>query len=541
MKYTFLIILLPLLLFASWNPTVQPDTRLNETVIQIASRYDQPFPQGLFQQPMNREAVYGFLQFAADSLELTSSERETITLMLQWYGGEKTLFSRSNDSSRINLSLELSGDVDIGLKDSLSYGMQGIIGPGISGNLGGLSFNTNFYVWTEFRNDTMWLPHGYQPYKGNAYNLFGREDSAGMRSSDIFRAGVSWDLGFSHWDMGVDFLKTGPSVRNPLMLNLESSPMAYLRMRLDFDWFNYTHIAGVPQSIKDGNRNMMFHRLEVPFFDHKLVAGLNGAVVYGTVLDSAGTALVHSDPLDQRYYNIDRTFEPVYLVPLLPFAFAEHFTGDRDNAILSLDLSLRLPTNFHWYVEFLLDDMSAPHTLFSDDFGNKWGLTVGGQWFGVVGEKNITVSTEYSRIEPWVYTHFRGASHRYMHYGASMGSEMGPNSDLLWIDVAYQISSKHRLSISFENQRWNREYRGGSSEHVFITETTVNDSKDSLGNTDLIGDSITKEFLAGNVQTDQIVTAEWEFNAYRLFEVNSKLSYSSRDGVGIGFTGGFRF
>jgi len=286
---------------------------------------------------------------------------------------------------------------------------------------------------------------------------------------------------------------------------------------------------------------MMIHRLEVPLFEQRFVFGLNGAVVFGSAADSISTAKVHSDPLEQKFYGIDRTFEPVYLVPFLPFAFAEHFTGDRDNALLSFDLSLRLPTNFHWYFEFLLDDMSSPATLFSDDFGNKWGLTVGGQWFGVVGGKNLTVSTEYSRIEPWVYTHFRGVSHRYMHYGAMMGSEMGPNSDLFWNDATYQISQRHAISLSFENQRWNREYRGGSSEHVLITNAIYEESKDEDGNTDLVVDSKTKEFLTGNVQKDQIVTMGWEFNSYHLFEMNSEIIYSTRNGFGIGINGGFRF
>lgn len=541
MKQLLLLLVMTSLLCASWNPVVRRDSRLDMVMLQISSRYDQPLPVGYFQQPMRREPVVDFLRHALDSLELTTGEREDVELLVQWYDGEKTLFSRSNDNSRINLNLDLTGDVDFAVQDSFVYGAKGIITPRLDGHLGGLSFSSEFSVWTETRSDTMWYKNFYEPYEGNPYNLFGRADSGNVRSSDLFRAAVSWDLGLSKWDFGVDHLKSGPAQRNPLTLNLDVSPAAFGRMNLNFKWFTYTHVAAMVQSMKDYNRYMMYHRFEIPFIDNKFVVGFNESVVYGSSGDSVETAKVHSDPLEQSFYSVDRSFQPVYLVPFLPFAFAEHFTGDRDNALLSFDLSLRIPADFHWYFEFLIDDMSAPHTLFSDDWGNKWGLTVGGQWFGSVAEKNLTLSTEYSRIEPWVYTHFRGVSHRYMHFGSGIGSDMGPNSALIWSEAELQLNQKHRLSIAFENQRWNHDVRGGSAEHVFISRTTSEESIDESGRPKYLPDSETKEFLSGDVKSDNIVSLGWSFLPYHLFEMDANIYHSSRNGFGMKVIGGFRF
>ena len=48
------------------------------------------------------------------------------------------------------------------------------------------------------------------------------------------------------------------------------------------------------------------------------------------------------------------------------------------------DVNLLWPADFRWYAEFFLDDMLAPWKIFSSDFGNKWALTVGGQYFGTL-------------------------------------------------------------------------------------------------------------------------------------------------------------
>ncbi len=541
MKQLLLLLCILTPLFSAWNPVIRRDDRLDRTIRQLSSRYDIPMPDGFSQQPMHREPVVEFLRFAHDSVELTAGEITDVALLLEWYEGDRTLFSRSNEQASININLDLTGEADLKYKDSVGLGFKGIIAPAINGHIGGISFSSQFMVLTEARNDTMWQRHTYQAYQGNPFNLFDRADSGDIRASDEFRAGASWNLGLSKWDFGVDNLKSGPVVRNALTLNLQESPAAYIRMGLDFPWFNYTHIALVPQTLTNLNRHMMYHRIEIPFASSKFKVGINETVVYGSSTDSLSTAKVHSDPVEEHVYDVERSFEPVYAIPFIPFVFAEHFTGDRDNALLSFDFSLNLPTTFQWYLEFILDDISAPHTLFNDDWGNKWGLTVGGSWFGLVANKNLTLSTEYSRIEPWVYTHFKGASHRYSHYGSSIGSNMGPNTDVIWTEAELQLNQKHRFSISFENLRWNHEYRGGSIDHVFISENLWKQSKDEDGNTNLVEDSETKEFLSGNVQSDQIVTLGWDFLPYHLYEMESRVSYSSQTGLKIGFTGGFQF
>jgi hypothetical protein len=517
-----------------WNPIVKRDSRVVTFLIQLSTRYNIPLPSSIYQQPLHRKDVANFLELALVGNELSKIESEYANLIYNWYKGDRTLFSRSNDQAQIKVNASLTGDIDTHLNDSLIYGLKGIVNPAINGNIGPISFASEFLIWTEIQNDTVWRVSNYEPYNGNPYNLFGRNDTGSIRSSDMFRAAISYEKKIISLDIGVDNLTSGPVLKNRLTLNLDRSPAPFIRYKFDFEMWNYTHIFGSLKSMKDYSKYFAYHRLEVPLLNKKFIIAINEIVVYGSSADSAKTANVHSNPLVPEDYEIDRTVEPVYLIPFVPFAFVEHYNGDRDNAIISLDMSLRFPQNFLWYFEFLVDDISNPATLFSDDFGNKWGLSVGGQWSYNLAKRPFTANVEYSRIEPWVYTHFKGVSHRFTHFGESAGSELGPNSDQLWAEIAWQVSKLNKFSFGVTQKRWNKEYRGGDISHVFVI------SKNSEAN-DIPEDSETKKFLSGNITKDHLFEIGWQLLPFQIFEVDSRVSYSSLNGFGLSFYGGFRF
>lgn len=536
MRILSIILIFYTLVSAEWDPTIRRNLRLNEFITQISSRYNVPVTNDLYQEPQKREEVAQFIQYAIDSLNLTKGELEDAKLLLRYYNGDRVIVGKANEKGRFNLNLNLTGDADLGTKDSLHLGFKGIINPSINGFISGISYTSGFSVWTEARNDTIWVKNNYQPYNGNPYNLFGREDSGNVRASDMFRVGTSWDWGLSEWDVGVDQLKSGPAVKNPLILNITTNNIFYTRLKLKFKWFTYTHIFGIPQSIRGYNRFLYYHRVDIPLWDKRINIGVNGAIVYGSTADSATTAPSQNDPLSSYNYNITRTINPVYLIPFVPFAFAEHFSGDRDNVLMSFDFSIRAPTDFYWYFEFLIDDISSPLTIFSDDWGNKWGITAGGKWFGNVKGKNLTISSEYTRVEPWVYTHFYGTANRYSNFGSLMGAHIGPNSDQLWLETKFQLNQKNRFSIAFTNHRYNHEQRGGDFKDVFINEATAEESNGTL-----TPDKETKVFLDGNVTKEQIYAINWELLPYHLYEMSSTLSYSSLRGFQIRLIGNVGF
>lgn len=521
-----------------WHPNAPQDQRVELLLLRLKSRYGFSLPNSFYMKPYKMSEVSELLTEAIESGKLSSQELSEAMLINSWYSGNKSLFGKKGDVGSININLGVKGLVELGVKDSVVYHGIGTLNPRLNGNIGKLSFYSDMKIFTEIDSDTSWRVSSYEPYMGNPYNLFQRNDSGSVRSSDIFRAGVTWKLGKVTFDFAVDHLKSGPARYNPLMLNADKSPMTYLRTTFDFKWFTYTHTVGQLKMFKDAQKYLYHHRLQFPLFKDRMIFGFNEAIVYGTTLDSLTMGKVNSDPLRKQYYNIDRDIEPVYLIPFVPYAFAEHFSGDRDNALLSIDLVIKIPKNFHWYCELLMDDISNPLTLFSDDFGNKWAVSVGGIWFTTIGERSLTTEFEYTRVEPWTYTHFKGASHNYAHFGHSLGAELGPNSAQINARTEFQITDKQSIALTYKNNRKDGTYRGGSIYDVMIQEV----ESDELG---LPQDSKTKEFLK-NPTLFNSVGIEWEVLPYHFFEITSRVSYNkdSEESKGypeIGLWGGFNF
>ncbi len=538
MKALLLIFVSTLTLFAQWAPNARQNRQSEELLLRIHSRYDMDLPNAFYMKPYSMMSVGTYLGSAIESGKLTPFELSDALLIKQWNDGSKTLFSRHGDRGGININLSLIGDLSLAPKDSLVIHGKGTLNPRINGHIGNLSFYSDMMIHTEIATDTLWPMSSYEPYDGTPYNLFNRDDSASVRSSDIFRAGVTWKLGKTAFDFAVDHLQSGPAIYNPLTLNSTKHPITYLRTTMDFKWFTYSHTAGMLRNFRDGKKFLYHHRLQFPLFKNRLIFGFNEAIVYGSTLDSTSMSEINNDPLQEKYNDVERSIEPVYLIPFVPFAFAEHFSGDKDNALMSIDLMLKMIPNTHIYSEFLIDDMSNPLTLFSDDFGNKWAITVGGLWFNELFNRDFTASLEYTRVEPWTYTHFRGASHNYTNFGTSMGAELGPNSAQINLGVKLQLTNKQSLAIRFQNSRYDRTYRGGQIFDVMI-------DKNSALELDLTADIKTKEFLV-DPESESVGTLEWTLLPYRLYEMKTSVSLHDRSFdespfVSLGLWGSFNF
>jgi hypothetical protein len=213
------------------------------------------------------------------------------------------------------------------------------------------------------------------------------------------------------------------------------------------------------------------------------------------------------------------------MIPFVPYAFAEHYVGDRDNSTMSFDVSLFFPRAFRWYVEFFLDDITTPITIFGEDWGNKWALTSGGEYFGRVFERDVHALIEYSRVEPWVYTHFYGGSHRYTHFGKSLGNPLGPNSAALFLLGEVSLNKSHELGLTFRNERKNSSVRGGSVEDVF---------QDGM-------DSEIKKFLGDGAQSENTFGIIWQMTPFSAFSMGAHLEYDIDGEVGLSMNGRYLF
>ncbi len=509
---------------ADYSPAVRPDSDMDRFIRKVWVQSGLPYPRGLLSQPMHAGEVMVLLDSARSDTPVvnTPASRRLLNDLSGLLNGNRHLFSsrarvgRERKWSVENyINLSLLGDVRPSYVEAGDIRMKGIIRPGLSGALGSLSYYMNVDVWTEFRSDTAFHPSSYEPYQGIPYNLYGRADSGHVRSSDSFRAGIGLALGPIHLETAVDYLKQGPAVFYPLTLSGYAPPVTYLRGRMNLHAFRYIHTFGMLKAQKDKPKYMYSHRLEIPLRSESIVLAINETILNGSTAERT-----QSDSLRPQYYGETRDVEWVYLIPFVPFSFAEHYVGDRDNATLSFDLSVSLPKPFRWYAELFLDDITA--TIWTDDFGNKWALTLGGEYFGTVANRDLYAVVEYSRVEPWVYTHFYGGSHRYTHFDKSLGSPYGPNSDALMIQSDISLNELNAVGAYFNRVRTNSTVRGGSISDVFHLEK----------------DSKTKEFLGKGTSVRSEIGALWRFNTFGRFKIHAKAGYEFGTGVALRATGG---
>ena len=516
-----------------YEPNAKIDGRIDVILQTLSARCGLALPSGFYQQPLNYHEIRTFLTQAENCEYLTHSDKELLQILQSKYSGENKIFGHEDSvgKKRIQVNLDLTGDIRGNYADAThALDAFGIISPKISANFGTVSLYSEMDVWTQYRSDTVWYRHDYSPFRGQTYNIIG-DDSSSLRALDSFRGGASMQFEKARIDVAVDNLTSGPAVYNRLILNAVNNPIFYTRFVLDFGRVQYYQIFGLLKELRYHNKFLYYHRLQFPFFQNKLVLGFNASIVSGTIADEATMREPHGQYV--WFTQNERKIEPSYMIPFVPYLFAEHYNGDRDNVQMDFDFELRFPQSVRWYGEFLLNDATAPHTIFSDSWVNKWAFTLGTQWFPIVAGKTTVFGFEYCRVEPWVYTHFGGVATNHEHYGKSIGAELGPNSAQIRGLAQVFLSQRHGFQLDAVHSRFNRNARGGNIGDVFVY--------DYYPDYNLIPDSQTKEFLGKDYSSEYEVTLSHLFRQFQRYEMKTSLIYGSEKGIGIGFWGGWRF
>jgi|GEM_PF-1263929 len=212
-------------------------------------------------------------------------------------------------------------------------------------------------------------------------------------------------------------LLAGASFADPLILAANADYFSFVRLGVEGRGVQYAFLHG---SLGERSRQILgddevgllvgperyiaFHRLTVNPWQWLQLA-FTEAVVYGL-----------------------RGPELAYLNPLYPIKPAEHALWDRDNANFALEAVLRPAAGVEAYGTVFVTDLDT-RLLGRGSYNNKWAAQAGvgaalGPALGWV---------EYTRIEPFMYTHrflLDGSFYNaYTHNGFGLGHPLGPNAD----------------------------------------------------------------------------------------------------------------
>ena len=262
-----------------------------------------------------------------------------------------------------------------------------------------------------------------------------------------------WKLPWFEMELGRDQAQWGPGYKGSLMLSRFNPLFDMLKIRAGFNRFYFTSIHGKLNS-SFGAKYIAAHRLEFRAFPWLYLAG-SESVIYG-----------------------NRDAELQYLNPIMPYHVAEHHLGDKDNNTMAFELTMFPFRGHKFYGELFLDDFTSSENPFKY-FGNKFAFLAGFFWVNPLGISNTGFRTEYTRIEPFVYTHYKPIN-IYQNYNQNIGHWLQPNSDLLFFEFNSLINRD--LHVKFQVER-------------------IRHGKGDIYTPHKKEDGMNKKFLAGIVET----------------------------------------
>lgn len=193
----------------------------------------------------------------------------------------------------------------------------------------------------------------------------------------------------------------------------------------------------------------------------------------------------------------DRSIELGYFIPIMPLKWMEHYYGDKDNSTMSFDFWYQPIKNFSTYGELFIDDETWSKGL-TKYYGNKWAYTLGFFNTQFLTLNDLTFRFEYSRIEPYVYTH-KFHINRYNNSDYYLGSEYGPDSESFFFELMYYLNYDLSAKVNYRIASVGEPIEGKEDEPDY--------------------DNDVKHFLHGNVEKHKYysIDLKYRYNRNLLF------------------------
>ncbi|MCU0454075.1 MAG: capsule assembly Wzi family protein [Bacteroidetes bacterium] len=237
--------------------------------------------------------------------------------------------------------------------------------------------------------------------------------------------------------------------RGSLMLSPKAPAAPQIRFRAELaEWLDFTYVhAELSSLVLDSLRS--YHTFTSSLADYirpvyrskYMAAHVMEASVTDWLDVSFGESIVYSD----------RTPQLIYLIPVMFFKSGEHYNKDTDNSQFFFSVDVNPGLGLNLYGSLFIDEIATSEIFNPDKVRNQLGYTLGIQSFDLL-VANTELMIEYSRLNPWVYSHrFQAAT--FQNAGYDMGHWIGQNADLLSLEVVYRPWRSVRASAWYDALR----------------------------------------------------------------------------------------
>jgi len=287
----------------------------------------------------------------------------------------------------------------------------------------------------------------FTPQTGGVVN---KSSNNSIQYSEV-HANISTDWSWGEVTIGKDFLNWGYGESGLLVLSDKAPSFPFIRLDLHpTKWlrFNYIH-AWLSSDVIDSVASYPTYRAGVTrdVFRNKYLASHTLTLTPLKGLDvSLGESIVYSDKL-----------EISYLMPIMFFRLADHYlsNGNNDagsNSQFFLGVSSRNHIkNTHLYGTWFIDEFTLSGVFDSQKRRNQFGFTLGASVTDLPID-NMTLTAEYTRINPFVYSHYI-PTQTYESSSYLMGHWMGYNADLIYGSLNYRFMRGLQATVWAEHIR----------------------------------------------------------------------------------------
>lgn len=315
---------------------------------------------------------------------------------------------------------------------------------------------------------------------------------------------------------GKEALTYGYGYIDKLFLSTNTVPFSFLKLDLAYKSIKYSFLYGSLKGDSLGrdiaNKNIATHRLDVRA-SNKLRFGFWESLIIA-----------------------DNAFNFTFLNPLSFLRSADYNAGEnkpvnKNNALLGLDFEYQPITNISFQSSLLVDDLNFA-TLFNNNKegnpgnDNRFGYQIGAMWTDAFMVPNLSASLEYTKLDPFVYTHRTNKS-QYTNWTLPLGHHLSPNADEIAFKLSSNIYNRLNVSLTYQHQRT-------ASKIVMSGDTLIENYGGDINRGD--GDVVrSNQFLDGNRVDKDIVKFDLTFQPIRQFFIDFEyqfiyynLIYSSR-------------
>ena len=370
--------------------------------------------------------------------------------------GRWRFFSYGDHNLKINLSLILG--YEIGSLDNAkrTHLWNGIYTYGYISNSLGFSFDFRDNTET---GSTIDKRKNFTPVTGvnerSSDNIIDFSDNKIEYSEAKGVIATDWKWGT--FAAGKEFLEWGFAENGLIVLSQKAPSFPFFRLDIyPVKWFgfNYFH-AWLSSDVVDSSSFYYTETGSQRFqFRDKFLASHSVFIRPTKGLKiSIGESIVYSDKL-----------EPLYLFPLTFFRLADHYlsrqknTAGSNSQFFASVSSRNHIKNTHLYGTLFIDELTVEGLFNSEKQRNQLGFTLGASVVDLP-INDLTVTVEYSKIYPFVYSHFI-QTQTYENASYVMGHWMGNNGDQVYGSLSY------RPLRGLQAKVWARYIRKGESGNI---------------------------------------------------------------------------